>query len=411
LVIALNIHRPALDLSARRAENLAKGGGLSWSELGQPGGRVTVVQGAGSLPRVVQELDTVALVPASRVRPTVQVASIAGVDPLTDPAAYPLQVRSRHALPEITTMTMVGDIMLGRRVGAASPEDPGRALGPMSRRLARADITVGNLESTLSMAGPPQQDDSFAADPAVVPALLAAGFDLVSMANNHTGDYGPTALVETFDRLRQRGLRSVGAGPNLEQARSPVILRRDKLTFAFLAFNAIGETPRATAHRPGAVEIRMQPRTGPLNESDVRHLSTEIGRLSKWVDVITVIPHWGDQYTHVPVRDQRRVGRALVDAGADLVAGGHPHWVQGVQPHRGTLIVHSLGNFVFDMDFSEETQEGVMLDLVFWGGDVKAARFVPYVIGPDFAPRVVKGPRAAAILGDVWSSSRGAFRE
>lgn len=153
----------------------------------------------------------------------------------------------------------------------------------------------------------------------------------------------------------------------------------------------------------------MQPRTGPLDQSDLARMTSAIGRLARRVDVVVVLPHWGDQYTHTPVPDQRRVGRALVDAGADIVVGGHPHWVQGVQQRHGVPIVHSLGNFVFDMDFSVPTQQGVTVDVICWGDQVMATRFTPVVIGADFAPRPVHGPVGRQILDRMWASSDPPF--
>ena len=107
--------------------------------------------------------------------------------------------------------------------------------------------------------------------------------------------------------------------------------------------------------------------------------------------------------------DQRWVGRAILDAGADLVVGGHPHWTQGVQVHQGRLVVHSLGNFIFDMDSYREVQEGVMLELTYWGHRLMAVDFVPYVIGADFAPRLARGERAEQILQSLWDSSDPPF--
>ncbi len=153
----------------------------------------------------------------------------------------------------------------------------------------------------------------------------------------------------------------------------------------------------------------MLPRTGPLNAGDVRRAGRAIQSLDGRADVVVVVPHWGDQYTYVPWPDQRRVGRALLDAGADLIAGGHPHWVQGVQVHRGKFVVHSLGNFIFDMDFSIPTQEGVLLEAVFWGDTLRAIDLVPYVIGPDFAPRLAEGSRAEAILDKLAIASDAPF--
>ena len=101
----------------------------------------------------------------------------------------------------------------------------------------------------------------------------------------------------------------------------------------------------------------------------------------------------------------------MVDAGADVVVGGHPHWVQGVQLRHGVPVVHSLGNLVFDMDFSRETEEGVLAELVFWGGRLRGLDLTPYVIGPDFTPRLAAGPRARRTLARIWATSDGPFRD
>jgi poly-gamma-glutamate synthesis protein (capsule biosynthesis protein) len=272
----------------------------------------------------------------------------------------------------------------------------------LEERLASADLTVGNLESTLSTAGFPRQGgDSFAADPAVLPGLRDAGFDVLSLANNHTGDFGLRALKQTVRRVRAGGIRPVGAGPDRRRAWRPAVVTRSGVSFGFLAFNAIGETPRATRSAPGAASVRMQPRTGPLSASDLAAAKARVRRLAGRVDVVIVLPHWGDQYTHRPVPDQRTVGQALIDAGASVVVGGHPHWVQDVEKHAGRLLVHSLGNFVFDMDFSLETRQGAMLELTFRGDDVVRARLEPYWIDAQYRPRPVRGPPARAVFAGV----------
>jgi poly-gamma-glutamate synthesis protein (capsule biosynthesis protein) len=244
----------------------------------------------------------------------------------------------------------------------------------------------------------------------VAAGLRSLGVDVVSLANNHTGDFGTRALLETITRTRGAGLATIGAGGNQVEAWRPVIVARGGIRFGFLAFNAIGETPRATAGAPGAAEVRMPPRTGPLNRSDVSQLTSAVRRLRQSADVVVVLPHWGAQYTHRPHPVQRVVARAALAAGADLVAGGHPHWVQGIDAIGNKLAVHSLGNLVFDMDFAAQTQRGMLLELIFWGPVLKAAELVPYRIGPDFAPRLVTGTTAAAILAPVWANSTGPFR-
>jgi poly-gamma-glutamate synthesis protein (capsule biosynthesis protein) len=333
-------------------------------------------------------------------RDTVRAGQDAPIPETTQPSKAPGDPGRANPRPE-TRITLVGDIMLGRGVGeaaAAAAGDPAAPLRPLQRRLASADITVGNLESTLSQSGAPQQDDAFAAPPSVLPGLVDSGFDVLSLANNHSGDFGDVALLQTIRRVGRSPVEQVGAGRDAAAAWRPVVVRRQGVRFGFVAFNAIGETPRATASAPGVASVRMQPRTGPLNTADLRRVSRTVRTLRGRADVVVVLPHWGEQYTHVPVPAQRRVGRALVAAGADVVVGGHPHWVQDVQRVGDGLVVYSLGNYVFDMDFMRQTQEGVLCDLVFAGDRLRAVRFTPYVIGSDFAPRVVHGPRARAIL-------------
>jgi poly-gamma-glutamate synthesis protein (capsule biosynthesis protein) len=353
-----------------------------------------------------------AVVPSGRVRPPLAVATVGGVDPLRDPSAYPLQAPGPDPGP-VTTVVVTGDLMMGRRVGErlADAGDPAAALRPTARRLARHDLTVGNLESTLSKAGAPRQGgDSFGASPSVRAGLRLAGFDVLSLANNHTGDYGPVALTRTVRRLRAGGFAPVGAGADLAAASRPVVVERSGVRFGVVAFDAIGETPAATAQRPGALRLRMQPRTGPLVRSDLDRVAGIVGELRDRVDVVLVLPHWGTQYTTETVRDQRRVARALVRAGADVVVGGHPHWVQGIESLPGGLVAYSLGNFVFDMDFSRRTQEGIVLELTFWADELKAATPVPVVIGPDFAPRVARGARGEAVLDRLWQAGRSPLR-
>ena len=352
------------------------------------------------------------VVPADAVDARVRVLTVDGRHPLRDPERYPLRIRSVRPVPEVTTITAVGDIMLGRRVGDRHRANPGAPLAPLGMRLAGAEITVGNFESTLSAAGSPTQGgDSFAASPRVRPALRAAGFDLLTLANNHVGDYGDRALRQTLDRFDSARIETVGAGRNLDAARRPVIIERDGVRVGFLAVDSIGETPSATGTRAGTNRLNMPPRTGPLNRSQLRRITSDIRALDRRVDSVVVLTHWGTQYTHRPEPSQRTLARAFAGAGADLVIGGHPHWVQGYEMAGSAVVVHSLGNFIFDMDFQTKTREGILLEIVLWGGAVKAVEPVPYVIDGAFTPRLVRGDRGRGILNDVWRSSRGPFAQ
>jgi poly-gamma-glutamate capsule biosynthesis protein CapA/YwtB (metallophosphatase superfamily) len=314
--------------------------------------------------------------------------------------------------PVVTRLLVVGDLMLGRRVAEANP---GRPVGPL-RHLAPAirgaDIAVGNLESTLDDAGPPQQgDDSFAAPPGTVRGLERLGFDAMSLANNHTGDFGDEMLLETVRGFRRSSVAGFGAGRDRAAAGRPAVVEHRGVRFGFVGFNSIGETPMAGRRRPGALSLRMPIRTaGEIVRPDLDHVLGIVRRLRREVDVVVVLPHWGDQYTHAALPVQSTVGRALVRAGADLVVGGHPHWVQGLERVGDAVVAHSLGNAVFDMDFMEQTMEGVTLTATFRDDRLVDVDLGPYRMGADFAPRPLTGADAAAVLADVRAHHVGRYR-
>lgn len=397
LVLAVNARRPPIRVSERLARGVADGRVRDWAALGEPAGRLQLTERTDRLDHL--PMDTVAVVVGDAMGPAVRAIEVGGVDPLRDPDAYPLQVTGPAHAP-VTTLSVVGDIMLGRGVTGRP------VLRPMAGRLAAADLTVGNLESTMARLGPPTQgNDSFFAPPGVRGDLRRAGFDVLSLANNHLGDFGEESLVRTVELLEQGGLETFGAGADLAAARRPVVLERHGVTFGFTGFNAIGETPVAGLGQPGALSVSMPPRTGPLDEAELGRVLGDVRRLARRADVVVVMPHWGDQYVHEPWPVQHEVARRLADAGADLVVGGHPHVVQGAAQVGDALVVHSLGNFVFDMDFRTDTMEGLVLEATFWGDRLVAADFVPFRMDAGFAPRVVPHVEAASILDPFWEFS------
>jgi len=389
MIVVGHATRPQLDLTRAQARRLISGQTARWRGLRV----VRDLPTRRALDAVERDPGTLAVVPLEAVRPTVVAARVAGADPVRD---------RRGALQ----LVVVGDVMLSRAV-----QDPAAALAPMSGMLRRADLTVGNLESTLSTRGQPTQGgDSFGGSPQLLGPLRGAGFDALSLANNHAGDHGEQALLDSLATLRDSPVVPFGAGENTAAAARPAVIERGGLRFGFVGFNAIGETPMAGRDTPGAFSLRMPPRTGPLVQSDLDRVLRAVRRTAQRADVVVVLPHWGTQYTHLPEPIQRRVGRDLVRAGADLVVGGHPHWVQGVDAVGDVPVLHSLGNFVFDMDFMEQTMEGVVLEATFWGEELRAVRLLPYRMDDgSFAPRRVAGATAAGILDDVWSTSTGPY--
>ena len=358
-----------------------------------------------------RNVSTMAIVPATEVTPQVRAVTVDRLDPFRD-ASYPLRTTTPVKPGAVLVTSVVGDIMLGRRVGTSLQRqgDLAASFRPFAKDLAASDITVGNLESTLSRNGSPTQGgDSFAADPETLSGLEAAGFDVLSLGNNHLGDYGQRAIAETVDRLLDEGFAITGGGKDLDQARRPAVVVREGVRIGFIATDSIGETPAATDDRAGTNRIDAPPRTGPLDEQALDRVSADIRALDARTDIVIVIPHWGTQYTHTPEKSQRQMARAFTEAGADLVVGGHPHWVQGWEPMGGATVIHSLGNFVFDMDFMRKTNEGIFVEVVSWGDRIVAIEPVPYVIDAGFTPRPASAGRAASILDDIRDSSRAPF--
>jgi len=428
LVLATHLTLPAVDLSeAQMRALLAEGPApgvlpipgdagptvVVAPSIDSPDGATPADSSAQVIEAVRNDRATVGLLPADALDPTVRAVRVDGVDPVRSPEEYP--VTTAGSPPDsVVTISVGGDVMADRRVGdrLAQTGDYAGLLGPISERLASSDITMVNLESTLAELGPPTQGiESFVADPRIREGLTEAGVDVVSLANNHSGDYGPQSLLTTIDLLRDAGFAVFGAGENPERADRPAVLVRDGVTVAFVGFNAIGETPAAAPGVPGASALSMPPRTGPLDRDRLSQLEAQVADLAQRVDVVVVVPHWGQQYTSLPVAEQSEVGQALLAAGADIVVGGHPHWVQAVERDgQGRLVVHSLGNLVFDMDFSVETMEGVVAELVVWDDRVLAVDYVPYVIGTDWVPRWVSpAEQGERILTQMWDAGRQPF--
>jgi poly-gamma-glutamate synthesis protein (capsule biosynthesis protein) len=407
LAVVTHLSREKVDLSLDQARAAADGRVDDWSDLGAERGPLRVVR---SVDEVARDPDAVAVVPADDVMPRVRALTVDGEDPLQADGDVELSRPSETKPGTVVTTTVTGDVMLGRRVGTSLErrDDPAAVFRPLAKRLASADITVGNLESTLSRSGPATQGgDSFGADPSVLAGLRLAGFDVLSLANNHLGDFGQLAILETIDRLGDAGFRTVGAGADLERATRPLVVTVDDIRVGFVATDSIGETPAARKSSPGTNRIDAPPRTGPFEQDDLDRVVDSVRDLD--ADIVIALPHWGTQYTNVPERSQRRIARALVEAGVDVVAGGHPHWVQGWEAMDGATVVHSLGNFIFDMDFMRETNEGVFLEIVSRGDRVVAVEPVPYVIDQRFTPRAVQGARADRIFERIRDTSRPPF--
>lgn len=410
-VLAMHHSRPATDIPLELATRLMAGEDVNWDELELAGEQVRYATDQEAIEQVITDPGVLAVLPASQVDERIRVLDVDGMHPLRNPQDYPLWETTDVTPPPVVTLTVVGDIMLGRRVGSRYRDNLSAIFEPFAERLAAADITIGNMESTLSDAGDPiQGGDSFAAHPSAAEVLAAAGFDALTLANNHVGDFGRQAMLDTFELVDAAGLGRFGAGVDLAEAAQPWVAEVDGVEIAFIGTESIGEAPGATDTDPGTNRLNMPPRTPPLDEAALERITGQIEQAVETHDVVIVMPHWGTQYTYQPEEIQRQVAQQWADVGADLILGGHPHWVQGWDALGETTVVYSLPNFVFDMEFSRQVQEGIFVEIVLWGDDVMAVEPVPYVIR-EHIPQPADDATAARILSEMRISGRGPYAE
>lgn len=305
--------------------------------------------------------------PATPV-PTPPPPPAATASPTPTPTATPTPVPARVLL------AAVGDVMPGRSVGARlEREGAGAAFAAVRDILAGADIAIANLESPIATGGAPAPKAyAFRAPPAAAEALALAGIDLVSLANNHALDYGPAALAETRALLAERGIASIGAGPDRAAAHAPAAIARGGLTIAFLGYVTVpveggGFDPRVWAATDGAAGVAWL---------DVATMTAEVASAARGADLVVVMLHFGMEWQPRPSPAQREQARAAIDAGAALVVGSHPHVLQEVEAYGGGLIAYSLGNFVFD-GFPDPANDSAILLVELGAGGVEGHELVP----------------------------------
>jgi len=296
------------------------------------------------------------------------------------------------------TFVAVGDIMLGRHIGKVISRkgnpSPFEKIRPV---LQKSDILFGNLESVIgeNYTVPNFQDKpyNFIAHPRVVGILKGAGFSVLSLANNHAMDFGAGALSETRRLLKEQGIADFGAGTNINDARRPTELSRGGLRFGFLGYGvAHSREAYATTQRAGLAPFVME------------EIQQDIQDLRKRVDVLIVSLHWGIEYETAPSGQQRAEAHQIIDWGADMIIGHHPHVLQGVELYKGKLIAYSLGNFLFDQKHNG-TGRGAMLVCSFRKNAPYSAEIVPLDRYHSYFPMIATGEAAEHILKEMKAMS------
>ncbi|AIQ28921.1 hypothetical protein P40081_12650 [Paenibacillus sp. FSL P4-0081] len=202
------------------------------------------------------------------------------------------------------------------------------------------DLTVVNLETPITTGGVGAANKQFVfkGAPEALDALKSAGVDAVNLANNHTLDQGEEGLLDTLKHLSKRGIPYVGAGKNSKEAYSAQYFERQGIKIALLGFTRVMPVIewKAEAGKPGLASVY-----------DSAEALKAIAAAKQQADLVVVVVHWGKERMEQYDKTQQTLGHSFIDAGADLVMGGHPHVLQGIEPYKGKWIAYSTGNFIF----------------------------------------------------------------
>ncbi len=305
----------------------------------------------------------------------------------------PLVLLSKAEKEKTIKMVFVGDIMLDRGVEyMIEKEGRGDFRFPFLKigdELKKADILFGNLEGTISDKGRKVGSvNSFRANPKAIKGLVFAGFDVLSVANNHTLDYTFEALKDTLLRLKEAGVDPVGAGENEDEAYSPTVKEvngkagSQPTKIAFLAYTNLGPAVwAAKMDNPGLAWLDWQ---------NIERIKKDIQEAKNRSDIVVVSLHAGEEYTQKLSKFQTEFSNRAIEAGADLVIGHHPHVVQPNEKYRDGYIFYSLGNFIFDQDFSKETMKGQIVEVLIEGKKIKEVIPIEIKINNYFQPETLE---------------------
>lgn len=288
------------------------------------------------------------------------------------------------------SLLFVGDIMLSRYVDASMRKrnDYSFPFSKIKELLNSADLAFGNLEGPLTDKGkrseavilPPNSEVKYIpgpfylrADPKVVKGLKKAGFDILCISNNHIWDSGKAGFLDSLKHLKDAGLAFVGGGADKEKAHKGIVKNINGNKVAFLAYtNLLPRSRSILSSTPGICFLNID------------RMKNDIKKAKSTADIVIISVHWGQEYQTKHNAFQEKLAKAAIDSGATLIIGHHPHVVQEVERYKDGWIAYSLGNFIFDQTFSEETRKGLALRVNIKNGTIVDIEKITISIGNDF---------------------------
>lgn len=279
-------------------------------------------------------------------------------------------------------MIVGGDIMLDRGVKSrikSLGKDYRFPFELLKETFDNADLVFANLEGSMSSVGEDTgKKYSFRFEPEAAFGLRDAGINILSLANNHMLDWGRESLCQTTQYLDQVSIKYAGAGCDSSSAEAPATASLGNTSIAILAYTEFYKGAHATETRAG------------MSEFNLEKIPERIKKLKQEVDVVMVSMHWGEEYKPRANDFQVATAHALVDAGADVVIGHHPHVDQQIERYKDGWIIYSLGNLVFDQSWSQETMEAILADITLQDKKVTGVTAIPIKMNKNFQPSIVK---------------------
>jgi len=258
--------------------------------------------------------------------------------------------------PDFVTMAFAGDIMLDRGVRDSVIKNFNNDYSALFENLnvfKNSDIAFANLEGTASDQGRDIHNlYSFRMDPDVVPTLAGAGLDILSVANNHVGDWGLPAYVDTLARLKENELLYTGGGMDKTEAEKPTIIEKNGMKIGFLGFSDVGPNSMAAGVATPGILLASDPGFDNI-----------IKNAAKQVDYLVVSFHFGVEYQAIHNARQEYLAHEAIDDGAKIIIGTHPHVAEDTEVYKNGFIAYSLGNLIFDQPFSANTMQGMLIEL------------------------------------------------
>jgi poly-gamma-glutamate synthesis protein (capsule biosynthesis protein) len=313
-------------------------------------------------------------------------------------------------MSEAIRLLLAGDIDLGGGYADRHGSDPGDWIAPFTEVqpvFAGADVRVGNLECPLFRGAEPRRKRNvLGAPPDSAAALSYLGFTALSLANNHSTDQGSEGLQRTREVLQSRGIVPFGAAGDLKLASTPAFVQAKGVTFAFLGYAEQGGdvgAEGATHSTAGCV---------PLSLERIQH---DIAQARARAEHVVVSLHWGYQSDRYPDPEQVATARKVIDLGALIVHGHHPHVLQGMERYGRGLILYSLGNFYFPdfvrtdglrFRFPRETRRTAVVLCDITAPGVQSFSTIPLVVGGDGRVRLLRGRAAARAARSITGLAR-----